>query len=276
MVPVKSILAALDLEPAGDGCFRAGHVETGLGFVFGGQLLAQAVAAAAASSPGKSVKTLQTVFARGGSTDVPLDVAVAGIGGGRSVASVSVTISQAERTLSQSIALLSADEPDLIRHRLPPPELAPPLSAPDAPAAGAEWRVEVVGGVDISDPDAVGPPELDVWTCFPGAPTDPVAGAALLAYASDGFLIGTAMRPHAGFGQAQAHKTLSTTVLGHTLTFHEPVRAGEWMLLRHVSPYAGRGRSFGRADVFDAAGGLVASFSQDSMIRPRPDGAGVF
>lgn len=272
MVAVDSILSAIELEPAGDGRYRAGHAEAGHGFVFGGQLLAQAVAAAAASQPGKLVKTLHTVFARGGSTEAPLDVSVTSIGGGRSVASVSVVIGQGDRVITQSVALMTADEPDLIRHAPP----APGLSAPTRAEASGDWEIEIVNGVDISDPDAVGPAELDVWTRFPGAPDDPVVGQALLAYATDGFLIGTAMRPHAGVGQALAHKTLSTTVLGHTLTFHEPVVAGEWMLMRHQSPYAGRGRSYGRADVFDSGGAVIASFVQDNMIRPRPEGAGVF
>ena len=134
-----------------------------------------------------------------------------------------------------------------------------------------DWEIRVVGGVDISDPDAVGPAELDVWTRFVGAPDDPAISQALLAFATDGFLIGTAMRPHPGVGQAQAHRTLSTGVISHTLTFHEPVSAGEWMLLSHRSPYAGRGRSYGRADVFQGDGRLVASFVQDAMIRPMPE-----
>jgi acyl-CoA thioesterase II len=126
--------------------------------------------------------------------------------------------------------------------------------------------------VDIDDPDVVGPPELQVWTRFVGAPDDQVTSQALLAFATDGFLIGTAMRPHAGIGQAEAHKTLSTGVVGHTLTFHEPFAAADWMLLAHRSPYAGRGRSYGRADVFTQQGSLVASFVQDNMIRRIPAG----
>ncbi len=133
--------------------------------------------------------------------------------------------------------------------------------------------MRVVGGVDISDPDAVGPADLDVWTRFVGAPDDPATGQALLAYATDAFLIGTAMRPHPGVGQALSHKTLSTGVLSHTITFHEPVVASDWQLLSHHSPYAGRGRSYGRADVFREDGELVASFVQDNMIRPMPQGA---
>ena len=82
------------------------------------------------------------------------------------------------------------------------------------------------------------------------------------------------MRPHAGVGQAQAHRSLSTGVISHTLTFHEPVSAADWMLLSHQSPYAGHGRSYGRADVFRADGQLVASFVQDAMIRSMPARAG--
>jgi acyl-CoA thioesterase II len=130
--------------------------------------------------------------------------------------------------------------------------------------------VRVAGGVDVADPAAVGPADLDVWTRFVGAPDDPTIDQALLAFATDGFLIGTAMRPHDGVGQAQAHVTVSTGVVSHTLTFHEPAPAREWLLLSHHSPYAGRGRSYGAAAVFRADGALVASFVQDAMIRPLP------
>jgi len=56
-------------------------------------------------------------------------------------------------------------------------------------------------------------------------------------------------------------------VLSHTLTFHEPCSAGEWVLLSHRSSYAGHGRCYGSANVFRADGTLVAAFVQDGMIR---------
>ena len=150
------------------------------------------------------------------------------------------------------------------------------VPAGEVPEGGAgEWAVQVVGGVDVDDPDAVGPPELDVWTRFVGASDEPGMNEALLAFATDGFLIGTAMRPHRGVGQSQAHRTISTGVLSHTLTFHEPFSAAEWLLLAHRGVYAGHGRCYGRADVYSAEGQLVASFVQDGMIRKmdggRPD-----
>jgi acyl-CoA thioesterase-2 len=79
--------------------------------------------------------------------------------------------------------------------------------------------------------------------CFPGGAIEGVTAQALLSYATDGFLIGTAMRPHEGFGQSMSHVSISTSVLSHTLTFHEPIDASQWYLLAHESPYAGRGRS---------------------------------
>jgi acyl-CoA thioesterase len=60
---------------------------------------------------------------------------------------------------------------------------------------------------------------------------------------------------------------LSTTVLSHTLTFHEPFSAGDWLLLSHRSSYAGHGRSYGEIDVFTQDGRFVASASQENMIR---------
>ena len=264
MVPVKALIAALELEPAGDGRFTAGHAESGHGVVFGGQLLAQSIVAALHGQEARTVKTISTIFARAASPDAPLDIEVDAMHSGRAFGSSTVTIRQGDRLCVRSMVLLTSDEPDLIRHAEPAPGIEPPTSA-----AGLDesWQVRIVDDVDISDPDAVGPADLDVWTCFPGAPHDPAIDQALLAFATDGFLIGTAMRPHAGVGQAQAHKTLSTGVVGHTLTFHEPAPAAEWLLLRHHSPYAGRGRSYGRADVFTPEGALVASFVQDAMIR---------
>ena len=193
---------------------------------------------------------------------------------GRAFASTTVTISQGDRLCTRSLLLLTAEEPDLIRHADPAPAAAPPPTT--APTAAGEWEVRVVDDVDISDPELTGPPDLDVWTRFPGAPDDPTTDQALLAFATDGFLIGTAMRPHAGVGQSQAHVTLTTGVISHTLTFHEPfVGAG----LAAARPTTARtpvgGRSYGRADVFRADGALVASYVQDAMIRAKdPDRGG--
>ncbi len=271
MLSTAAICDALALEPVGDDRYLAHNVQAEHNVVFGGQLMAQSVVVAALGNEGKTVKTLHTVFARPAMPDQPLDVTVERVHAGRALASSTVTMSQNGKVCCRSMVLLNADEPDLIRHA----DAAPDAIELGPPAGGApgEWQVQIVGDVDIADPDLVGPPELDVWSRFDGAPDDAVTAQALLAFATDGFLIGTAMRPHQGVGQAQAHVTLSTGVLSHTLTFHEPFTGAEWLFLAQRSTHAGHGRTYGSAEVFRSSGELVASFVQDAMIRamaPRP------
>jgi acyl-CoA thioesterase len=274
MTDLAGLVKVLDLEPTGEGHFRGENFVTGQGggVVFGGQLLAQSIVAASSVDPTKEVKSIHTVFARGGALDQPLDIEVDAMHVGRALASATVTVRQGEQLCTRSLVLLSAVEPDLIRHGTPAPDVGPPEDATPIGGEGAFWEIRVVGGVDLSDPDEVGPAELGAWVRFPGAEARGVTGQALLAYATDGFLIGTAMRPHAGIGQSMAHVSISTSVLSHTLTFHEPVDAGEWHLLAHESPYAGRGRTYGRANIFTVDGRLVGSFVQDNMIRAFSDG----
>ena len=267
MLTLDSLLGALTLEPMGPDRYRARNADTGHAVVFGGQLLGQSIIAGLAGNEGKRVKTIHTVFARGGSPDAPLEISVDRMQAGRAFASSTVTIHQGDRLCTRSLVLLSADEPDFIAHADPAPAVSGPETCDAVDHGSSAWDVRIVGDVDISDPGLVGPPELDAWVRFPGAPEDPAVGQALLAYATDGFLIATAMRPHAGVGQAQAHVSVTTGVISHTLTFHEPCSAADWLLLSHHSTYAGHGRCYGRADVFRADGMLTASFVQDGMIR---------
>lgn len=269
-------LSLLRLEALGGGRFRVSNEgEPGSrDVVFGGQLLGQMIVAASASHPGKSVRTLHTIFARAARVSEETQLAVEPIHDGRSFASANLTAWQGKRLCARSLALLDAPDADVIRHAASAPEVDPPEKAVDAGASplvfpGAELRI--VGGIDTWSPDApVGPAELFVWLRFRGAPEDLASNQAILAWATDGFLIGTALRPHAGFGQAQAHRTLSTGVVGHTLTFHAPFSARDWLLLAHESAHAGGGRAYGRAQVFARDGALVASYVQDAMIRAMP------
>jgi acyl-CoA thioesterase II len=293
MASLDGLLRTLDLHEVGPDRYRVDlpGMTNGGGTLYGGQLMAQVVTAALRGQDGKRVKTLHTVFAWGGTPDLPVEIAVDRIHEGRSLASSTVTISQGGRVVTRSQALLSADDEDFLRHADPPPADMPPVPEPSpaaasmSPSSGAgagaggdgvpdgegagPWEVRIVGDVDMFDPELVGPPEVDVWTRFPGAPDDPGVHQALLAYGTDAFLIGTAMRPHPGVGLVQCHVVLQTGVLSHTLTYHEPVAVDRWFLLSHRSPYAGRGRSYGRADVRTPDGALVASFVQDGLIRPK-------
>jgi acyl-CoA thioesterase-2 len=260
------ILDVLALEEVGTDRYRADTLADTHGVVFGGQLLAQMITAAATSVPGQQIKSAHNVFARGAAPEQPLEIGVTRYHEGRTFSTVGVTISQGDRLCTQSLVLLHTPEPDLIRHQASMPASAGAAAAtPRVDARG--WEVRLDDGVDIMDADAVGPAELNVWSRFAGGPHDAATSQALVAYASDGFLIGTAMRPHEGVGQSLAHVSISTSVISQTLTFHEAFDAADWHLLAHESPHAGSGRSFGRAHVFTEDGRLVASYSQENMIR---------
>jgi acyl-CoA thioesterase len=270
MTTLDEILAVLDVQQTGEGRFSATSVAEGAGsVVFGGQLLGQSLMAAAKTVPDKQVLSMHTLFVRGASFDSLLDLRVDTLHTGRAFSSASIAIHQEGRLCATTTVLLHAPDEDLIRYQVDAPSVDPP---DDLPSTGdsAWWDVRIAEGVDLRDPEAIGPPELRVWSRVPGAPDDEPTNQALLAYATDGFLIGTAMRPHPGIGQSLAHVTVSTTVLAHTLTFHDPVRVSDWLLLDQRSTVAGRGRSHGLGEVFAADGRLVCSFTQENMIRAMP------
>jgi acyl-CoA thioesterase II len=268
MADLDALLGALVLEPAGPDRYTAGNVATGQPVIFGGQLLAQMVVAACRADGGdKRIKTIHTVFARGGSPDAPVEIHVDRMHSGRAFASSTVSITQGDALCARSIVLLSADEPDFVHHADPAPAIAPPAGDVATAPGHDAFEVQFVGDVDISDPELVGPPDLDVWVRAPGAPAEDAVNQALLAYISDGFLIATAMRPHPGVGQALAHVSIATSVVSHTLTFHEPSSIAEWLLLSHHSDHAGSGRAHGRAQVFTTDGRLTASYVQDALLR---------
>lgn len=270
---------AFGLQPDGENRFLASSIgdPDRHDVVFGGQILAQMIMATSVAGPGggKALASLHTVFARAASLRRPLEIGVETIHDGRTVGSATITVTQGDRLCARGLALHQLEDPDVISHQ---PEM-PAVGAPedggrgeDTPASGLVapgTELRIVGGVDTWDPEApTGPAELAVWIKLPPPPEPvPAIGEALLAYATDGFLIGTAMRPHAGIGQAMAHRSLDTGVLTHTLTFHRPVPVAEWLLLAHEGAYTGRGRAYGRAHVFDGDGALVASFVQESLIR---------
>src|SRR5688572_14351291 len=126
MFTIDALLGSLTLEPAGPDRYRAPNIPVAHGVVLGGQLLAQAAIAGAQGHAEMPVKSLHTVFARAATPDVPVEIVVEPMQSGRTFASSTVTISQGDRLCSRSIVLLSADEPDLIRHGDGPPRSSKP------------------------------------------------------------------------------------------------------------------------------------------------------
>jgi len=272
---VDDVLRVLRLEEDGDGRYVGQCLATEGPVVAGAQMIAQAIMAATAEAGGKRVTSISSNFARTGRADSPGTLDVEKFHEGRSLASITVTVSQGDRRLARSLVLLGADEADVIRHDSEPPAVGGPDEAPvqDSHLEGHEQRT--VGAVDVFDPALTGPPELQYWSRWATDRTDRDVAQALLTWASTNSFLGAAMRPHEGVGLSLAHRSLSTGVLSHTLYFHDDFAAGEWLLYSLRSTFTGGGRAFGVGEVFTEDGRLVASCTQESMIRPMSGGSGL-
>lgn len=281
-VEIESLPDVLRLRPAGQHVFE-GRQEASAGprnVIFGGQIIAQMIVAAyldrnADRVDDKEVKSIHVIFARAGDYTVPIRYEVDRMHDGRTLASDTVTFSQG-RVMARGLILWSKDEPDLIRHT--ESVAMPAVARPDDPGGrpdhrafpGAEARI--VGGIDTwNDDEPLRPAVQYVWTRFSRS-YSPVVDQAILSWATDGYLVGTAMLPHPDHNEGHAHRAISTGVIGHTINFHERFRADDWLLLANESVWAGRGRTHGRCTVWTADGRLVATYTQDNLVRAWSDG----
>ncbi len=245
---------------------RAGEDERQV--VEGTQVLAQAIVAVAKRFPDKSVRSAHAVFSRAVMVGAPVELAVDVFHEGRSMATAVVTASQNGKRAITVTVLADVPSGDVIRHQQPRPEVAGPAQANVCTMPMAGRQVRLVDVLDVNSPDEVGPPELFAWLHYDPAPTDDGLAKALVAYFTGHLGISTTMRAHAGIGTAQAHYTVSTAPMTIGVTFHEPFSAGGWLLYTHESTQVGAGMSYIRGTVHTEAGELVASFTQDAMIRP--------
>src|SRR5699024_5191463 len=65
---------------------------------------------------------------------------------------------------------------------------------------------------------------------------------------------------------------LKMATIDHAIWWHTHVDANEWLLYVQRSPSASGGRGLTHGQVFDRSGDLVATVTQEGMIRARPKG----
>jgi acyl-CoA thioesterase II len=261
------MVEVFDVQPDGEGRYRGTSDGGARKVVDGSQLLAQAIVACSKSLPRHSVRTAHAVFTR--TVDVARDLQffVDVLHDGRTFASAVVTVNQEGRRCASVTILADVVQDDLIVHRQPMPQVAAPADALvcEMPMSGRELRI--VGMSNPNDPDEVGPPVIDAWLRYDSVPARPELAKALVAHFTGHLSISATMRGHKGIGTGMAHDTLSAAVMAISVSFHEPVTWDGWLLYHHESTQVGGGMSYVRGQVFTEDGLLIASFSQDGMIR---------
>lgn len=236
--------------------------------VEGSQMLGQAVVAATRHTGSRRVVSAHMMFLAVASPTRSLDIALDELRAGRSFTGVGAEVRQDGRLAAAGTLLLAASAGDVVRHEVPAPDVPGPYECVPLDMSVTGRDIRVVDGAYSDDPAApVGPPVLDAWVRFREVPDDPALHAGLLAQFTGHMAIAAALRPHAGVGQGQAHRTLSTAVNAIAISFHADVRADRWLLYHHRSTFAGDGMTHAECRVHDEDGRLVASFAVDAMVQ---------
>ena len=281
---LQALVDLLRLEPLEHNLFRGQSRDVGGPAVFGGQVLGQALMAAARTvAPGQSVHSLHGYFLRAGDKAVPIVYDVDRIRDGASFATRRVVAIQHGQAIFHMSASFHKREGGPA-HQGSMPEAPPPESLADdhqRERAMADRLPErrraflqlpqpvELRSVHPLDPLAPEPRPAQAlhWLRAPHAlPDDPLLHQALLAYASDWSLMRVAMLPHGlSFNQAG----VQGVSLDHAMWFHRDFRFDEWLLYQSDSPSLAGARGFCRGSLWSRDGALVASVAQEGLIRVR-------
>lgn len=283
---LSELVSLLSLEKIEENLFRGQSQDLGWGRVYGGQVLGQALSAAAQTvSDERYVHSLHAYFLRPGKVDRPIVYDVDRIRDGGSFTTRRVVAIQDGKAIFHVSASFQAREPgfehqDAMPDGVPLPEsLLSDAEIMDEHAAKipkkileqrlAERPFEVRLVDEPRDPISPEPsaPERMLWfKTVDKLPDDPALHHYLLAYASDYSFMTTALKPH---GVAWLTPGMQVASLDHVMWFHQPFRVDEWLLHVVHSPAASSARGLVRGSVYTRDGVLVASTAQEGLIRPR-------
>ena len=244
-----------------------GYHERSRNVVEGGQLLAQAIVAASKAIPDQRVTSAHMTFSKAASFDDPIDLMVDPLRKGRTLSTVAVRAEQNGSLISPGLVLMDSGAPDSIRHVVEMPDVPGPYESEPYEMRVTGRDLRIVDGAYSPDPERLGPPLIYAWIRFRDNPSEPYLRSALAAQATTHWTIAAAMRPHRGFGEADAHATLSTGIVSVAIAFHDDAPLDEWLLYANRAVWSGRGLAQGQGMIFSHDGRLVASYSIQAMIR---------
>ncbi len=272
------LIRLIDVQPNGPDRFVGPpYRDKTRNVVEGGQFLAQAIVAASKTMPEQRVTSAYMTFPKAASFDDPIDISVEKLRTGRTFSTLAIRAEQNGALCSPGLVLMDAGAPDTITDQVAMPDVPGPYESEpyDMRVLGRDLRI--VDGAYSPDPNRDGPPVIYAWVRFRDAPSEQYLQSALVAQATTHWTIGAAMRPHHGFGEADAHVTMSTGIMSVGIAFHDDAPVTEWFLYANPAIWSGRGLAQGQGQVFSQDGRLMASYTVQAMIRrftTAPDAMG--
>lgn len=278
------LVALLALERIEHDIYRGRNRDIGTGRIYGGQVLAQALVAARRTvKEDRPVHSMHGYFILAGDLGAPVVYFVDRLRDGGSFTTRRVSAIQHGNAIFEMSASFHRHEEGW-EHQSEMPDVPPPEDLPseldliraragEIPAAlrpvltqDRPLDFRVAGELDPFD-TAPRPPRRSYWVRAVGPlGDDPMEHQAVLAYASDYGLLGSALNPH---GVSFRDPRLMVASLDHALWFHRPFRMDEWLLYVTESPVAAGARGFARGAFFTRDGLLVASTAQEGLMRVR-------
>ncbi|THH36721.1 acyl-CoA thioesterase II [Aliishimia ponticola] len=277
------LLRLLDVEPLEVDLFRGigsgGETSTR---IFGGQVIAQALAAAYRTVPDRLCHSLHAYFIRPGDPSIPVIYQVDRARDGGSFTTRRVVAIQHGKQILNMSASFHIDEAGW-EHQHEMPDVTGPEHWKDRDVLRGEVidKIPEKHRADFLRPRPIDIREVAPRDFFDPEPTDdrnhlwfrmqaaqgssPQMQHCLLAYASDMNLLGSALRPH---GVTWFKGGVMTASLDHAMWFHAPCRFEDWHLYTMDSPWSGGGRGFNRGSIYDRSGKMVASVAQEGLMRP--------
>ena len=280
---LKTLLDLLDLEVLEEDLFRGHGPSSDRPRVFGGHVIGQALVAASRTVENRRPHSLHAYFMRPGDPSVPIIYDVDLMRDGRSFATRNVVARQHGRPIYQmAVSFMTSEEhfdhqakmPDVPAPEDLPPEqerraaLANLLPEGDRVRFLSERSIEI-RPIDAPDPPKHAPcePVRRYWVrTLKPLPADFTEHDSILAYASDMTIAETALAPH---GQTWYSDELLTASLDHSMWFHREFRADNWLLFDQWAPSSKGGRGLNFGNIFTKTGLLVASMTQEGMMRRR-------
>lgn len=281
--PLATTIDLLDLERLEVDLFRGkgsgGETPTR---IFGGQVIAQALAAAYGTVEDRPCHSLHAYFIRPGDPAIPVIYQVDRARDGGSFTTRRVVAIQHGRQIFNLSASFHSPE-DGWHHQHEMPVAPPPADLPsrDELRAAQADRIPEKYRADFLRPRPIEIHEVDAQDWFDPKPMSDrnvlwfrVRGEigervdmqqCMLAYASDMNLLGSCLRPH---GQSWFTRRVMTASLDHAMWFHAPSRFEDWHLYVMDAPWSGGARGVNRGLIYAADGRLVASVAQEGLIRP--------
>jgi len=282
---VQELVDMLQVEQLEHNLFRGVSGDIGSPRVFGGQVLGQALMAAALTvEPARSVHSLHAYFLRPGDKAAKIVYDVDRIRDGGSFTTRRVVAIQHGQPIFNFAASFHVKEEGPM-HQAEMPK----VTGPDGLASVSEMRrqnadrlperlralllaetaieIRQCNPWDPFNPPTRGPHNDSWMRASDRLPDNPVLHQAMLAYASDFGLLHAALLPH---GLSFMNGSVQGVSLDHAMWFHDDFRMDEWLLYATDSPAAHGARGFCRGSIFTEDGRLVASVAQEGLMRPQP------